>query len=69
MALLLFDSSGQHLILSAFESGYDHPAIEVGTEIRYAHGGAAERLGLKRTTLQNKMRRLGIGKGDYQTHR
>ena len=33
------------------------------------HGGAAERLGLKRTTLQNKMRRLGIGKGDYQTHR
>jgi formate hydrogenlyase transcriptional activator len=33
------------------------------------HGGAAERLGLKRTTLQNKMRRLGIRKGDYQTHR
>jgi len=33
------------------------------------HGGAAERLGLKRTTLQNKMRRLGICKGDYQTHR
>ncbi len=30
------------------------------------HGGAAERLGLKRTTLQNKMRRLGINKGDYQ---
>jgi formate hydrogenlyase transcriptional activator len=30
------------------------------------HGGAAERLGLKRTTLQNKMRRLGISKGDYQ---
>jgi formate hydrogenlyase transcriptional activator len=29
------------------------------------HGGAAERLGLKRTTLQNKMRRLGINKGDY----
>jgi formate hydrogenlyase transcriptional activator len=33
------------------------------------HGGAAERLGLKRTTLQNKMRRLGIGKEDYPTHR
>ena len=32
-------------------------------------GGAAERLGLKRTTLQNKMRRLGICKGDYQTRR
>jgi formate hydrogenlyase transcriptional activator len=29
-------------------------------------GGAAERLGLKRTTLQNKMRRLGINKEDYQ---
>ena len=30
------------------------------------HGGAAERLGLKRTTLQNKMRRLGITKGHYR---
>ena len=29
-------------------------------------GGAAERLGLKRTTLQNKMRRLGITKAQYQ---
>jgi formate hydrogenlyase transcriptional activator len=28
-------------------------------------GGAAERLGLKRTTLQNKMRRLDITKADY----
>jgi formate hydrogenlyase transcriptional activator len=28
-------------------------------------GGAAERLGLKRTTLQNKMRRLHIAKPDY----
>jgi formate hydrogenlyase transcriptional activator len=27
--------------------------------------GAAERLGLKRTTLQNKMRRLGINKKHY----
>jgi len=26
------------------------------------HGGAAERLGIKRTTVQNKMRRLGITK-------
>jgi formate hydrogenlyase transcriptional activator len=33
------------------------------------HGGAAERLGLKRTTLQNKMRRLGIGREDYHPHR
>jgi formate hydrogenlyase transcriptional activator len=29
-------------------------------------GGAAEKLGLKRTTLQNKMRKLGITKADYQ---
>ncbi len=29
------------------------------------HRGAAERLGLKRTTLQNKMRRLNITKPDY----
>jgi formate hydrogenlyase transcriptional activator len=28
-------------------------------------GGAAERLGLKRTTLQNKMRKLNIARGDY----
>jgi len=28
-------------------------------------GGAAERLGLKRTTLQNKVRRLGITKAHY----
>ena len=28
-------------------------------------GGAAERLGLKRTTLQNKMRRLSISKTNY----
>lgn len=32
-------------------------------------GGAAERLGLKRTTLQNKMRRLGINKGNYEQRR
>jgi formate hydrogenlyase transcriptional activator len=31
-------------------------------------GGAAERLGLKRTTLQNKIRRLGITKADYQAY-
>jgi formate hydrogenlyase transcriptional activator len=29
------------------------------------NGGAAERLGLKRTTLQNKMRRLNIYRADY----
>jgi len=28
-------------------------------------GGAAERLGVKRTTLQNKMRRLNVSRVDY----
>ena len=28
-------------------------------------GGASERLGLKRTTLQNKMRKLNIGRAEY----
>jgi formate hydrogenlyase transcriptional activator len=28
-------------------------------------GGAAERLGLKRTTLQNKMRKLNVSRADY----
>jgi len=31
-------------------------------------GGAAERLGLKRTTLQNKMHRLGVTKVDYSNN-
>ena len=30
-------------------------------------GGAAERLGLKRTTLQNKMRKLNISRADYSS--
>ena len=29
-------------------------------------GGATERLGLKRSTLRNKMNRLNIGRTDYQ---
>jgi formate hydrogenlyase transcriptional activator len=33
------------------------------------NGGAAERLGLKRTTLQNKMRRLSIARSDYSGNR
>ena len=44
VALLLFDSSGQRLILRALESGHDHPAIEVGTEISYANTGLGRAL-------------------------
>ncbi len=40
-------------------------ALKVATGQISGKGGAAERLGLKRTTLQNKMRRLGITKRDY----
>ena len=39
-------------------------ALKVAAGQISGNGGAVERLGLKRTTLQNKMRRLGIGKGD-----
>jgi formate hydrogenlyase transcriptional activator len=31
--------------------------------------GAARRLGLKRTTLQSKMQRLGIMRSDYSSHK
>jgi len=31
-------------------------------------GGAAERLGLKRTTLQNKMRKLGVARPSAPSH-
>jgi len=39
IALLLFDPSGQRLVLRAFERSQDDPAIEVGTEIMYAGTG------------------------------
>ena len=40
-------------------------ALKVASGRVSGQGGAAERLGLKRTTLQNKMRRLLITKADY----
>jgi len=41
-------------------------ALRATSGLLAGKGGAAERLGLKRTTLQNKMRRLGITKADYR---
>jgi len=41
-------------------------ALRAATGRIAGKGGAAERLGLKRTTLQNKIRRLGITKVQYQ---
>ena len=40
-------------------------ALRAATGRIAGKGGAAERLGLKRTTLQNKIRRLGISKASY----
>ena len=53
---------------STFEQAERQAILEAlkGASGRIAgQGGAAERLGLKRTTLQNKMRRLSITRADY----
>ncbi len=44
IALLLFDPSGQHLVLRALERSHDDLAIEVGTEIMYAGTGLGRAL-------------------------
>ena len=51
-----FEQAERQAILDALKSASGRIA---------GHGGAAERLGLKRTTLQNKMRRLNITRTDY----
>jgi formate hydrogenlyase transcriptional activator len=48
------------------ESSVIIEALRAATGRIAGTGGAAERLGLKRTTLQNKIRRLGITKVQYQ---
>jgi formate hydrogenlyase transcriptional activator len=48
------------------ESNVIIDALRAATGRIAGKGGAAERLGLKRTTLQNKIRRLGITKAQYQ---
>ena len=47
------------------ESGVIIDALRAAAGKIAGKGGAAERLGLKRTTLQNKIRRLGITKAHY----
>ena len=42
-------------------------ALEAASGQISGNGGAAERLGLKLTTLQNKMRRLGISRREYRS--
>jgi len=54
--------------ISAFHDAERHAIIDA---LKAASGriagvdGAAERLGLRRTTLQNKMRRLNVSRADY----
>ena len=64
------DSAGRKVVpvASSFREAERRLIIDAlsGASGRIAgKGGAAERLGLKRTTLQNKMRRLSIGRSDY----
>lgn len=42
-------------------------ALKIASGKISGKGGAAERLGLKRTTLQNKMRKLNISRAEYST--
>ena len=63
-------SSGRTVVAAAstFEQAERQAILDAlkGASGRIAgRGGAAERLGLKRTTLQNKMRRLSIARADY----
>jgi len=65
-------TSSEMILLAASTSSFRQAECSVivealrGASGRIAgKGGAAERLGLKRTTLQNKIRRLGITKAHY----
>ncbi len=63
-------SAGRSVVAAAstFEQAERQAIVDAlkGASGRIAgKGGAAERLGLKRTTLQNKMRRLSITRADY----
>jgi len=58
MSAPTFQQAEYNVILSALRAAAGRLA---------GKGGAAERLGLKRTTLQNKIRRLGIKKEQYYT--
>jgi formate hydrogenlyase transcriptional activator len=51
-----FQEAERQVILDALKSSSGRVA---------GKGGAAERLGLKRTTLQNKMRKLNIARDDF----
>jgi len=56
---------GQPSTFRQAESSVIIDALKAASGRIAGKGGAAERLGLKRTTLQNKIRRLGISKASY----
>jgi formate hydrogenlyase transcriptional activator len=56
---------GPRSTLKEAERGVIAEALRATSGRIAGKGGAAERLGLKRTTLQNKMRRLNIARTDY----
>lgn len=58
-------SFGSPLTFRQAESNAIIDALKAASGRLSGKGGAAERLGLKRTTLQHKIRRLGISKADY----
>ena len=58
-------ASGQASTLRDAECNVIAEALRAASGRIAGKGGAAERLGLKRTTLQNKMRRLNIARTDY----
>ncbi len=58
----------QHVLVSTFHDAERQAILEALKSCSgkiSGIGGAAERLGLKRTTLQNKMRKLNISRADY----
>ena len=67
----LFTSSGMNVAPGTLSTFHQAESSAIIQALRSASGriagkgGAAERLGLKRTTLQNKIRRLGILKANY----
>ena len=56
--------TGRTSLFREAESSVIIEALRAASGRIAGNGGAAERLGLKRTTLQNKIRRLGITKAD-----
>ena len=64
----LMASSPEMTTISTFqqaERGVIMNALRAASGRIAGRGGAAERLGLKRTTLQNKMQKLSISRADY----